>query len=122
MRSTARPLAAMLVLLCAACNLQRAAPLPPTAAPTGTATATRAPGVIEPSITPLDLSTPTTGSACAAPPGWIVYIVIPGDTLSDLAEATGTTVAAIAQANCIDPAQPIQPGQPLALPTDPVVG
>lgn len=36
-----------------------------------------------------------------APPGWVVYLVKPGDTLFSLARWTGTTVAAIRNVNCL---------------------
>jgi LysM repeat protein len=38
---------------------------------------------------------------CGPPPGWVQYVVQPGDTLNSLAARTNTTVHAIAQASCL---------------------
>ncbi len=38
---------------------------------------------------------------CGPPPGWVQYVVQPGDTLDSLAARTNTTVYAIAQASCL---------------------
>ena len=47
------------------------------------------------------LVTPTPLPPCGPPPGWVQYVVQPGDTLTSLAARTGTTVNAVAQANCL---------------------
>jgi soluble lytic murein transglycosylase-like protein len=47
---------------------------------------------------------------------WTVYVVRPGDSLTAIAAAHGTTIAAIASLNHIDPARPIVIGQRLKLP------
>jgi nucleoid-associated protein YgaU len=44
------------------------------------------------------------------------YVVRPGDTLTAIAKSHGTTIAAIASSNHIDPAKPIVIGQKLKLP------
>ena len=45
--------------------------------------------------------TPLPPPPCGPPPGWVQYIVQPGDTLNSLAARTNTTVYAIAQASCL---------------------
>jgi LysM repeat protein len=45
--------------------------------------------------------TPPPPPPCGPPPGWVQYVVQPGDTLNSLAARTNTTVYAIAQASCL---------------------
>jgi spore germination protein YaaH len=45
----------------------------------------------------------------------IVYVVQPGDTLSDIAQNFGTTISAISQANKLGSQQVIRPGQRLTI-------
>ncbi|MBE2220188.1 MAG: LysM peptidoglycan-binding domain-containing protein [Anaerolineae bacterium] len=45
---------------------------------------------------------PPTQEPCGPPAWWVRYVVQSGDTLSNLAVRTGTTVFAIMQANCMD--------------------
>jgi len=45
--------------------------------------------------------TPVPPPPCGPPPGWVQYVVQPGDTIHSLAARTNTTVYAIAQANCL---------------------
>jgi LysM repeat protein len=45
--------------------------------------------------------TPLPPPPCGPPPGWVQYVVQPGDTLNSLAARTNTTVYAIAQASCL---------------------
>lgn len=68
--------------------------------PTATAvppTATTAPAANTNTPPPTPSATP-----CGSPPTWVEYTIQQGDTLGRLAQATGTTVAAIQQANCLD--------------------
>ena len=73
-----------------------------------------------PTLTATVLVTPgPTSVFCGPPVGWVVYIVQPGDTLTSLARATGTSVNAIKQANCLD-SDTIKIGQRLYLPRYPI--
>lgn len=56
---------------------------------------------------------------CGPPLTWTRYFVRPGDTLSSLARATGTTVQAIMFANCLE-SEIIRVGQVLFLPRLPI--
>lgn len=62
---------------------------------------------VEPSCTPTQ------------PTGWVEYSVQTGDTLSDIAANTGSTVEALARANCIANVRRIVPGQRLFVPRHP---
>ncbi len=55
---------------------------------------------------------------CAAPAGWVVWVVQPGDTLSTLAAGVGASVESIRQANCL-PDDTIYAGRGLWLPRQP---
>lgn len=77
-------------------------PVTPTPSPTATA------------FTPFPTSIP-----CGPPIGWVTYIVKPGDTLSSIARATGTTVEMLKFANCLV-SDVIKAGQPLFVPRLPV--
>ncbi len=55
---------------------------------------------------------------CGPPLGWQLYTVRPGDTLSSIARATGTTVPQLMLANCLDTDQ-IKIGQRLFVPRQP---
>ena len=48
----------------------------------------------------------------------VVHVVRVGDTLTAIAKSNGTTIAALARANHIDPAKPIILGQRLRLPVE----
>lgn len=76
-------------------------PLPPTPSPTATA--------FVPILPP---------TLCGPPLGWQLYTVRPGDTLSSIARATGTTVQQLMLANCLDTDQ-IKIGQRLFVPRQP---
>lgn len=65
----------------------------PTSAPTATTAATAAASANTPP--------PPSATPCGPPPTWVEYIIRQGDTLTRLAQATGTTVAEIQQANCL---------------------
>ncbi len=90
-----------------------------TASKTATATATQ-------TATPTATSSPTptvsdTPAGCVPtqPAGWVIYSVRPGDTLSALAAATGTTVAELVNVNCITNPSLVVTGQRLFLPFTP---
>ncbi|MBL8132327.1 MAG: LysM peptidoglycan-binding domain-containing protein [Anaerolineae bacterium] len=119
-----RVLLSLFVLLgTAACNLSRATPAPPATTAPQTATETRISRTAIPTITPMDLSSPTPGAVCGAPPsGWVAYVVLPGDTLGDLAAATGRTTLELAQANCLAEPYILIAGQTIYLPSELVVG
>jgi LysM repeat protein len=53
---------------------------------------------------------------CGPPFGWVIYIVQPGDTLYSIAQAFGTTVTALQQANCLGSSTLIRAGQRLYVP------
>jgi len=61
---------------------------------------------------------PPEPTRCAAPAGWVVFVVQPGDTLSTLAAGVGASVASIRQANCL-PDDTIYAGRGLWLPQQP---
>ncbi|MBN1935510.1 MAG: LysM peptidoglycan-binding domain-containing protein [Anaerolineae bacterium] len=74
--------------------------------PTATATLLPAPtSTATPTIPSTPTMTPTaprpTVQSCGHPAGWQLYIVQSGDTLTGLALRSGTTVAAIMNANCL---------------------
>lgn len=52
---------------------------------------------------------------CGPPTGWVVYLVRPGDTLYQLSQAYGVTVAELRQANCLTSSL-IRTGQRLYVP------
>jgi LysM repeat protein len=59
--------------------------------------------------------TPLPPPPCGPPPGWVQYVVQPGDTLNSLAARTNTTPYAVAQASCLTH-NVIRPGQVVWLP------
>jgi hypothetical protein len=97
-------------------------PLP---SPTLTATIPPSPTVtytntIPPTIT----NTPTpaltsTLAPCAQPPGWITYVVVPGDYLSQIAYVYKISLADLRRVNCLGRSSIIQPGQKLFVPSLP---
>ncbi|MEE9617574.1 MAG: LysM peptidoglycan-binding domain-containing protein [Anaerolineae bacterium] len=101
----------------------------PTPPPSATETAVPPTPTLSPSPTsekhlggtPSDFISPTPTSpssllpSCPRPPGWIVYIVQRGDTLTSLAWRAGTTTYALMQANCLGTTT-IYPGQQVYLP------
>ncbi len=124
MRRTATGLALLLLATAGlACNLARVAP---TATPE-IVTATISPPTTDPnlipSLTPLGAPAatfpPGTPTVCAAPANWFVYIVQPGDTLTDLATRVGSTVPELVARNCLPNADAIFVGQSLYVPVMP---
>lgn len=103
-----------------ACNLSReqtiATPEPPTATFAGV---TQDPNFI-PSVTPIGAATatplPGTPAVCAAPLDWFPYIVQAGDTLTDIAARTSSTVQELVVRNCLDSPDAIFVGQTLYVP------
>ncbi len=87
-------------------------PFEETPSPTETATASPAPTQTPTSVPTVIQPTPQT---CGRPPGWQPYLVQRGDTLTGLALRSGTTVAAIINANCLK-STVIFAGQRLYLP------
>lgn len=53
---------------------------------------------------------------CGPPYGWVFYTVKSGDTLYSIAQAYGTTVAALQRANCMGSSTTIRVGQQLYVP------
>lgn len=79
-----------------------------------TATTTLAPiATPAPSVTPTVFVPPVT---CTPRTDWPIYVVIAGDTVGTIAQRTGTTVNAIAAANCLVDAGRISVGQGLRVP------
>lgn len=120
-------LMAFIMGLCSACNLQRATPTPIPQTPQPP-TATRIQQTRIPSVTPLQLPglvQPTEGGIiipdCPQPDSWIAYTVQTGDSLGALAANTGSTAAALAEANCLDDPNTLFAGQVIYLPRLPLV-
>lgn len=87
----------VLLVALAACNLQS-----PTEAP---------PDVLQqPTV-----SVPTQ-SNCTVNLSWVVYIVQPGDNLTDIAQRTGTTVDELSDANCLTNRDLLARGQEIRVP------
>ena len=53
---------------------------------------------------------------CGPPSGWVFYTVRSGDTLYSIAQAFGTTVAALQKANCMGSSTAIRTGQQIYVP------
>lgn len=100
-----------------------------TAFPTGTPTPTRTPlptqpavtaSPTEPDATQPNPASPTPASTratpCAPPANWVVYVVRRGDTLFQLSQRYGVSLAALRQANCLGSSSLIITGQRLYVP------
>lgn len=61
-----------------------------------------------------------TVKVCGPPPGWVIYIVKPGDTLYRLSRILGVSVADLQLANCLSNPSAIQAGMPLYVPFLPI--
>ena len=57
-----------------------------------------------------------TRAACIAPPGWVVYVVKPTDSLVRLSLIYGVTVAQLQRANCLGDRVLVYPGDELFVP------
>ena len=71
-----------------------------------------------PTPQPSDTATPEPGTATPSASSEIVYIVQPGDTLSDIAETYKTTLNEIQRRNNISDISKLMPGQQLIISTD----
>ncbi len=99
-----------------ACNLGSAAgvattqPSPTrTVSSVGLPASATVPAPVTPSSTP-----------CAVRSDWSIYTVASGDTLSDIAERTESTLSDLSLANCLSNPDSIYPGQQLRVPRQPV--
>ena len=72
-----------------------------------------------PQVAVITTAVPTFNPSCAVPSGWVPYVVVPGDTLGALSILAFTTIADLANANCITNADLIYVGQTLYLPQTP---
>jgi len=110
-------------VVAAACSLSFDLPVgrndPPPATSTPFAAATHTP--VPPTSTPIPPTStsvvvvPTT-TGCFVRTDWFNYVVAQGDTLSRIAQRTGTTTSALAQANCLANANAIYTGQVIKVP------
>ncbi len=64
---------------------------------------------------------PPTSIPCGPPPGWVYYIVQPGDTLYSIGRAYGVSVAQLQTANCLGSSTTIRGGQRLYVPNVPTI-
>ncbi len=64
---------------------------------------------------------PNSSVTCIAPVGWVRYTILPGETLFDIARATGSTVGALRTGNCLSDANLIISGTIIFVPR-PVTG
>jgi hypothetical protein len=130
-----------MALLVSACTLSQQGDLT-TPTPSNTIIATLPPNDGEaptmfPSVTPLTGGAPAVEGVvptnpipelldgrpiCTPPVGWVEYTLQDGDFLLDLAEQTGTTVAQLVEANCLENADAILSGQVIYLPREPLAG
>jgi LysM repeat protein len=86
-------------------------PVPPTSTSLPTATSTDKPRTDD----------SREDDSCGKPPGWVIYIVKPGDTLYRISILTGTSVSSLKRANCLGTSTIIHPGQNLYVPKQPGV-
>ncbi|MCA9984678.1 MAG: LysM peptidoglycan-binding domain-containing protein, partial [Anaerolineales bacterium] len=103
-------------------------PLPATATAEPTVTPTEA-ATAEPTVTNEPATEPTVAATaattvaqapdCQPPADWIEYNVVFGDTLAELARRTGSSVAALSEANCLDNPNRITVGLKLRVPRQP---
>lgn len=119
-----------LLLAVLACNLgggdgdEQSQPTPtrfPTLTPSATSVTTGTP-TLTPTGAALPNATqaPPTQSNCTPRGDWPVYTVVRGDTLSRIAQRTGTTTAELVTANCLANAELIFVGQELRVPALPI--
>ncbi|MBN1668605.1 MAG: LysM peptidoglycan-binding domain-containing protein [Anaerolineales bacterium] len=71
----------------------------------------------EPTVQP---SASATVPACGAPPGWVIYIVQPGDTLYGISLLFGVSIAELQNANCLASVY-VYSGQRLYVPNVPTI-
>lgn len=120
--------AAALALAALACNLtteDEPTATPPLPFLRVTSTITPVFVIETPTPTPTDVAltnptqAPPTVVNCVPQTNWPVYVVVPGDTLSRIAERTRSTTAQLAQANCLANPGLIYVGQRLYVPSLP---
>jgi LysM repeat protein len=114
------------VLFALACNLTTNPPTP-TAPPAPTLTSPANAPTLFASITPLPgvggvSPTQPPNPTCPPPTGWVQYTVEAGDSISALAEATGTTIADLVNGNCLSDENTLFTGQVIYLPRSPISG
>lgn len=90
-------------------------PPPPTATRPPVFIDARTPDAEEATSTPRA----TTAPACTVRTDWQIYIVQSGDTLGSLAQRTGSSVSALATANCLANPDALAVGQQLRVPRTP---
>ncbi|GAB4520693.1 MAG: hypothetical protein OHK0046_31260 [Anaerolineae bacterium] len=93
----------------------------PTATPTATSTPTSTPTATSTVVISVPTATPTATTSCVIRTDWVAYTVVAGDTLSRLAQRTGSTTGTLVQGNCLANANVISAGQVLRLPRLPDV-
>ncbi len=120
------------VLFALACNLTTVPPTPTERPAQQGATSTSLAPTLFPSITPLGglggggivaTQAPSGGNgSCVAPANWVQYTVEAGDSIGALADATGTTIQAVVNANCLADPDTLYVGQVIYLPRSPISG
>jgi len=113
-----------------ACNLSRTPPTPTAGPVQPTQAVTSISPTLFASITPLGFSGGSNatvvpvngGTPCAIPGTWVQYTVQSGDSLGDLASATGVSIQDIVNANCLTDPDTLYTGQVIYLPKSPVSG
>lgn len=114
----------LLALLVAGCNLQPITPTPTLAPPTFEPLPPAADPITDPlAATVLPNGGVSPNPNCpTTPPGWITYIVEPGDSLGLLASQTESTVQELVDGNCLVNPDQIEVGSIIFLPRQPVIG
>ncbi len=113
----------VILLTSAGCNLSSDIIDNPTPSPTQPSPIVEHPTNQPPTATPLPPTPttikPTNVPVCTPRADWPIYIVATGDTLGRIAVRTGTSAAALTQANCLTNANLISVGQALRVPRQP---
>lgn len=110
----------LMALIVSACNLSRVTPTPTLAPPTDLP-----PLPLDPSInagaTPIVIEGEN-GELCIVPSDWYTYTIEQGDTLSLLADQTGSTQEELMRVNCITNPNNLVEGETFYVPRPPVIG
>lgn len=69
-----------------------------------------------PAVIPISSGTPTSSDICGPPPGWVEYVVLPGDSLFQLSVAFDVSVEEIQLANCLGSSTSLQAGTIIFMP------